>query len=219
MEIQNPENQGPEQPVDQPTALSPTDVQAAPGAEVVKSGGPGKLRKGAMDIIRTTFRNNADMTAIADNKANILMTLNGIMLTLLIPMTLSNRELIVSTYFYIPLAILYATCLFTVIVSALSTRPIKFGKQKVMRDGSHKFSPFFFGNYYSLSIEEYMPVLDRALDDPEKIKTHIKTDLFFMGKGLGKKYILIRRAYSVFVIGVLLTAVASALVITYNFFT
>ncbi|MEZ4957629.1 MAG: hypothetical protein R2825_28985 [Saprospiraceae bacterium] len=40
-----------------------------------------KLTKETINIMRTTQRNNVELTHIADNKANVLLSLNAIMLT------------------------------------------------------------------------------------------------------------------------------------------
>ena len=39
------------------------------------------LEKGLLNIIRTTMRNNIVLTHIADNKANVLLSLNALMIT------------------------------------------------------------------------------------------------------------------------------------------
>ena len=43
------------------------------------------LDKKTIDIIRTTQRNNIDLTAIADNKANVLLSLNALIIAALVP--------------------------------------------------------------------------------------------------------------------------------------
>jgi hypothetical protein len=56
-----------------------------------------KLDKEATNIIRTIQRNNVQLIHISDNKAAILLSLNAIMLTLLIPNAISNMDLILET--------------------------------------------------------------------------------------------------------------------------
>ena len=87
------------------------------------------IRKDTLTIIRTTYRNNIELTNIADNKANILLSLNALMITFLIPIVLSNLDLIVERNIAIPLGTLAITCLVTIILAATATRPIRMGKQ------------------------------------------------------------------------------------------
>ena len=44
-----------------------------------------KLDKESVNIVRTLQRNNVQLIHIADNKAAVLLSLNAIMLTLLVP--------------------------------------------------------------------------------------------------------------------------------------
>ena len=57
-----------------------------------------KLSKETVNIIRTTQRNNIELTHIADNKANVLLSLNAIMITFLIPLILSNVNIILEKF-------------------------------------------------------------------------------------------------------------------------
>ena len=62
-----------------------------------------KLPKEALNIIRTTLRNNIELTNIADNKANVLLSLNALMITLLLPLIIPNLALIKELHLYVPL--------------------------------------------------------------------------------------------------------------------
>jgi hypothetical protein len=167
-----------------------------------------KLRKDALTIIRTTYRNNIELTNIADNKANILLSLNALMLTFLIPIVLSNLDVIVEQSLQLPLATLATTCLTTIIMAALSTRPIKMGQQQLKVGNTSKMSPFFFGNFYKMNAHDYTAILEQTINDPDELIQHIKQDLYFMGKGLGEKYAKIRRCYNIFMGGILVTIIA-----------
>ena len=164
-------------------------------------------------MIRTIYRNNIDLTNIADNKANILLSLNSLMLTFLIPIVLSNLEIIKQHNLYLPLIILSCTCIMTIILAAITTRPIRMGKQNFDSGTSTKSSPFFFGNYYKMKVENYMQLLENTINDPAATKDFIKLDLYFMGKGLGEKYARIRTCYNVFMIGLILAVISTIIVI------
>ena len=77
-----------------------------------------KLSRETVNVFRTTQRNNIDLTGIADNKANVLLSVNAIMLTFIIPLVLGNIDYIVDRYIFIPLIIFAATCFITLIKPA-----------------------------------------------------------------------------------------------------
>ncbi len=171
------------------------------------------IKKDSLNIIRTIYRNNIHLTNIADNKANILLSLNSLMITFLIPIVLSNLQIILQENLYIPLITLSGTCIVTIILAAITTRPIEMGKQDISSGDVVQKSPFFFGNYYKMKIENYMDLLENAIVDPVLTKDYIKLDLYFMGKGLGEKYSKIRTCYNVFISGLLLSVAATIIVL------
>ena len=162
------------------------------------------ISKEAINIIRTTYRNNIDLTSIADNKANILMSLNSLMITLLIPIVLANLNTIVQYRLYIPLGVLAFTCVACIIIAALATRPVKMGTQKVKNTSGDRLrmSPFFFGNYYRMHREDYFEMLEETLAEHDLILDSIKLDLYFLGKSIGEKYHKIRICFLIFIIGI-----------------
>jgi hypothetical protein len=171
------------------------------------------IKKDSLNIIRTIYRNNIHLTNIADNKANILLSLNSLMITFLIPIVLSNLPIILQENLYIPLITLSGTCITTIILAAITTRPIEMGKQDISSGDAVQKSPFFFGNYYKMKIEDYMDLIENAIVDPVLTKDYIKLDLYFMGKGLGEKYSKIRTCYNVFISGLLISVAATIIVL------
>ena len=105
------------------------------------------LNKNNISILRTTLRNNTELTNIADNKANVLLSLNALMLTFLVPMLLPNIDLVRKHSLEYPLVLLVVTCLVTVYLSVLVLRPGKFSGQIIEVDKNNQLSPFFFGNF------------------------------------------------------------------------
>lgn len=183
------------------------------GEEIIKDGiktvkvKKGKINKAAINIIRTTMRNNIELTAIADNKASVMLSLNGIMLTFLIPLALSNRGIIEARHLALPLLILFATCFITIFISAMVLKPSNFKDYK--KTSVAKNSPFFFMNFYERSPSEFVDQMNSAFTSEKHIKAALAEDLFFMGKRLTFKLNWIRISFNIFLIGVGLTLVST----------
>lgn len=168
------------------------------------------LSKKTIDIIRTTQRNNIELTAIADNKANVLLSLNAIIIAALAPLVISNLDAVYEHHLLIPLSILSLTCFSTIYLAAKVLKPSKLnGKREGFAPEIHA-SPFFFGNFYQMESTEYYEYLNRGLSDPALIKAHMAQDLFYIGKRLGFKMSWIRKAFHIFTFGVFLTMVSLA---------
>ena len=73
-------------PEDQdPIVTSPESIALEPPKKKKKKrkrkGKKQTLNKNSLAVLRTTLRNNIELTSIADNKANVLLSLNALMLT------------------------------------------------------------------------------------------------------------------------------------------
>lgn len=173
------------------------------------------LSKETINIVRTTQRNNIELTHIADNKANVLLSLNAIMLTFLIPSVVANTEYIIEKMLYVPLVILACTCFATIYISTVVLKPSSFDKFRDENSLNGNFSPFFFGNYYKMESEEFFRYMQEALSKKENIKLHLAQDMYYVGRRLGYKMLWIRRAFSLFLWGIFLSLVSTALVLVF----
>ena len=142
--------------------------------------------KNAVGVLRTTLRNNTDFTNIADNKANVLLSLNAIMLTFFVPLILPNIGLVREYKLTIPLIIFVLTSIATIYIAFLVLRPGKFGDQRVSSEEGSRLSPFFFGNFEKMTKDDYFNHFDTVLSDERKIKQFLANDFYFLGLRLGE---------------------------------
>lgn len=169
-----------------------------------------RLTRSAINIIRTTQRNNIDLKNIADNKANILLSVNALMITFLIPIILSNLDVIYANHYHIPLIFLGLTCFVTLIFSALVLLPFS-ERGRSFKDLSkfRELSPFFFENYEKMSVDKYYEYFCETVDDGELFSKCIVEDLHYYGRIISLKYKQIKMAYITFIAGICITALAT----------
>jgi hypothetical protein len=79
-----------------------------------------------------------------------------------------------------------------------------------------KSNLFFFGNYYKMTFDDYEKGMHATVADDDILDTTIMRDLFFLGKTLGNKYAHLRKCYTIFMYGIILTVVS--FVIVFSFF-
>ncbi len=170
----------------------------------------GKLSRNVLNIIRTTMRNNIELTHIADNKANVLLSLNALMLTFLVPIVVANFGFIETMRLGVSIGLLVTTCLITIYLSALALTPTDFKKLEKERGGDRFSSPFFYGNYHKLSPEEFEERIGIALNSDAAVKKHIVQDLYYIGARLGQKMGLIRLAFHLFMTGLIVSVLVAA---------
>ncbi len=183
-------------------------------SDVIEESSTFNIKGNIISLIRTTQRNYIDLTNIADNKAHILISINSLMLTVLIPIILANYQIIIEMKFYFPLTLFALTCLFTIIFSALVLTPFSGNKQtSEIEKKKAKRSPFFFTNYADLSLDEYRSLFQKTLASKEAINQIIVSDLYYFGINLASKYNLVKRAYKVFNFGMIFSFVGFILTI------
>lgn len=165
--------------------------------------------KGVQSMFRITLRNHIKLSDIADTKANILLSVNAIIISVtlsnLIPKLDKNQFLIVPTLIFMIFSIA------SMILSVLATRPNvtsgKFTKQDVQ---DKKVNLLFFGNFHKMSLDQFEWAINEMMKDKDYIYSALTKDLYFLGLVLDKKYRILRITYTVFIVGIVLSAIAFA---------
>jgi len=135
------------------------------------------------------------------------------MLTFIIPLVLGNIDYIVDKLIYIPLIIFAATCFTTIYLAAQVLKPSDFDKKRHSLDPNIKSSPFFFGNFYKMDVDEYYAFLREGLANENFVKAHLAQDLYYIGRRLGYKMANIRIAFNLFIAGIFLTLITTIIVL------
>ena len=190
-------------------------VEESKGKKDTKSGQSGLIAKGIQTMLRLTSENHMKLSEMADNKANILISVNAIIISVIL--TVLIRKIEVDRHLAIPTFIFLATALITIVISILATRP-KITKGRFTREDilNHKTNLLFFGNFYKSELEEYKWGMSMMMKDPNYLYGTLVDDIYYLGKVLGRKYRLVRIAYSVFMIGIIVSAFAFIIAIIFH---
>ena len=172
-----------------------------------------KLNKETLNIIRTTMRNNIELTHIADNKANVLLSLNALMLTFLFPLALPYFEVMSINHLEYPFILLTITCFTTIYLSALVLKPGRFYSNRSRLEEGSAISPFFFGNFYKMDREGFQQYIKEEIAHPELVQNHVIDDLHYIGARLGEKMSLLRYAFNIFLIGLFSSLTIAAILV------
>jgi predicted metal-dependent HD superfamily phosphohydrolase len=168
--------------------------------------------KGIETMFRITSSNNQRLSDMADNKAQLLITVNSIILSLIVSLVL--RRLEDNAFLIVPTFILLMVSLSTIIFSILATRPsIPDGLFTDNDLERKKVNLLFFGNFYKMALNDYSKGMIKVMNDNEFLYGTLITDVYSQGVVLGRKYKLIRIAYNIFMFG--LIAAVLAYIISY----
>lgn len=175
----------------------------------------GFITKGIQTMLRLTSENHMRLSEMADNKANILISVNAIIISVILSVLI--RKIEVDKHLAIPTFIFLGTALTTIIISILATRPKitngNFTREDIL---NRKTNLLFFGNFFRSELEEYKWGMSTMMKDPNYLYGTLVDDIYYLGKVLGRKYRLVRIAYNVFMIGIIVSAFAFILAISFN---
>ncbi len=166
--------------------------------------------KSAQTQFKTSLRNHINLSSIADNKANIMLSVNALIITFTLP--LLGERIAADQRMLVPTLILLTVCITAMVFATLATRPIPMKGRSSMEDiKSKKSNLFFFGNFYRMTFGEYESGMREIVKSEELLDNSIMRDLFFLGKALGKKYHYLRLCYNFFMYGLICAVLAFGL--------
>ncbi len=171
--------------------------------------------KGVQTMLRLTSSNHLKLSDMADGKANILISVNAIIISVILSVLL--RKLQVDTYLTIPTIIFLMSSVCTIVVAILATRPKVTGgtfSEKDIMD--KKTNLLFFGNFYKMPYEEYSKSMKIMMDDSDYLYSSLIKDIYQLGLILARKYRLIRWAYNIFMFGIIASVLAFGLAVLLN---
>ena len=163
--------------------------------------------RGIETMFRITSKNHLQLSAMADNKANIMISINSIILSVLVSVLF--RKLEDYPNLVIPSLLLVTSCLITIVFAVLATRPNvssgKFTQEDIMK---RKTNLLFFGNFHGMQLDNYMWGMKEMMKDSDFLYGSLIKDIYFLGIVLGRKYRLLRISYTIFMFGFVISIIA-----------
>ncbi|SDR86628.1 Predicted metal-dependent phosphohydrolase, HD superfamily [Formosa sp. Hel1_31_208] len=167
--------------------------------------------RGIETMFRVALRNHITLSDIADTKANILLSVNAIIISLVLSNLVSKLDNPSNQYLIWPTAIFALFTLASIVLSVLATRPNvtrgKFTKEDV---ANKKVNLLFFGNFHKMKLDEFEWAMTEMMQDRDYLYSSLTKDLYFLGLVLNRKYGLLRLTYTVFMIGIVVSVICFA---------
>lgn len=161
-------------------------------------------------MFRNTVRTHVDFSSMADTKANIMISVNTLVLTIIV--SIMVRKLDTNPHLIIPTAMLTVTSLITLVYAILVTRP------KVTRGvfteediKEKKVNLLFFGNFHKMTLKDFTWGMKEMMKDKEFLYDNMIMDFYYLGQVLGQKYQKLRICYTFFMYGLIISVLAFAI--------
>lgn len=158
--------------------------------------------RGIETMFRTTYRTHINLSDLADSKANILLSINAIIISIIFSNTVEKGIGLDDAYVFVPSFMMLTVCMTTIVFAILATRPKVssgvFARKDILEK---KTNLLFFGNFYKMDLDDYLWGINQMMADADYLYGSMAKDIFFLGKVLAKKFMLLRYAYTIFMWG------------------
>jgi predicted metal-dependent HD superfamily phosphohydrolase len=165
--------------------------------------------RGIDTMFRITLNNHTRLSEIADSKANIMISVNAIIISVALTTLIPKLDSPANAHLVIPTFILVFFGVVSIVFAILSTRPKVTGGTFTRQDiDDRKINLLFFGNFYKMPLNEYEWAMNEMMKDRKYLYDSMIKDLYFLGIVLNRKYKLLRITYNIFMIGIIVSVAA-----------
>jgi predicted metal-dependent HD superfamily phosphohydrolase len=162
-------------------------------------------------LFRVTLNNHTRLSDIADSKANILLSVNAIIISVCLSVLVPKLDTPKNAHLIIPSFILLTSSVLTIIFAILSTKPnvtkTNFTAQDIT---DRKVNLLFFGNFHQMMFGDFQDAMKDLIKDRDYIYDSMVKDLYFLGKVLDRKYKLLSITYKIFMAGIIISVLSFA---------
>ena len=159
--------------------------------------------RGIETMFRTSYRVHQNLVGLADAKANIMISVNGLIISITLAALaprMGGLPLLV-----LPVSILLVGCLIALVYAVLAARP-RVSNQPLTLDDIERNDAniLFFGNFVNLSEEDFVERMRDLMMTPDHLYINMVRDLYGLGQALKKKFNLLRISYTVFMFALII---------------
>ena len=164
-------------------------------------------------LFRNALRSNLELTSLTDSKASVLISVNGFILTVIV--TASGLILEDSVMIY-PFISIMLTALVSILFATMAIRP---------RDKAHIVKKKYLNKVRSVAYyqdmadsdpDEYVERFMKVLESKKDVQINIIKHLHILGTEIDVKYKWLKKAYTSFAIGLIVSALLTTFVLHQN---
>lgn len=160
-------------------------------------------------LFRVTLNNHTRLSDIADSKANILLSVNAIIISVCLSVLVPKLDTPKNAHLILPSFILLLSSVLTIIFAILSTKPnvtkTRFTNEDI---ANRKVNLLFFGNFHQMLFDDYNNAMREMIKEKDYIYDSMVKDLYYLGKVLDRKYRLLSLTYKIFMAGIIISVMS-----------
>ena len=159
--------------------------------------------RGIETMFRSAYRVQLALTGLADNKANMMISINGIIISIIIASIAPKLDS--NPWLFVPTSLFLLGTLVSIIFAIMAARPRVTSTHIDIQDLQHSDGNIlFFGNFCTLQESEFLEGMTRLIQDKTVLYESMIRDIHGLGSVLHKKFALLQVAYTSFMIALIL---------------
>lgn len=159
--------------------------------------------RGIQTLFRLTSRNHFTLNAMVDRKANIMISINSIILSVMIGGLVGGLSGAWDVHL-LPILVLVLTSALSIIFAVISIRPeVSHGVFTREELHARKGNLLFYGNFLKMPLKDFEREMLLLLNDPNYLYLSMIRDIYYLGETLNKKNHLLRISLNIFMVGII----------------
>jgi len=166
-----------------------------------------QVTAGTQTLFRVTYRTQINLIRIADTKANMILGINAMIISVLIgfissSLMFSPNDVVADIKLVIPVVTIMLTAVFSSVFAIRAVQPrLILSKKGNLSTPEDKRSLLFFENIYGLNLHEYLETMKQIIETKTDLYENMIIDIFNQATVLHQKYAKLRTSYVIFLFG------------------
>ncbi len=163
-------------------------------------------------LFRNTSRNHYTLNQMVDRKANIMISINAIINSIVIGGILGPSATIIDISL-LPAFVLVTASSLSIFYAILAVKPDRthgeFTEEEIRNKQGNLL---YFGNFYNMSYRDYEWAMLEMITDKDYLYSSLIRDIYYLGERIQKKHSNIRKSLMIFLVGTALSGFGFLLV-------
>jgi len=160
-------------------------------------------RRGVETMFRSAYRVQMDLTGLADNKANMMISINGIIISIIIAAVAPKLDS--NPWLLLPSTVFLLGTLVSIVYAILAARPRVMSEHISFGDLEHsEGNILFFGDFANVGEDQFLDGMINLIEDQTVLYETMIRNIYGLGSVLKKKFHLLQIAYTAFMAALIL---------------
>ncbi len=157
-------------------------------------------------MFRVTFQNHIQLSQLADGKANMMISINGVIISVVIALVSSRLNEVY--WALVPIMVLLIGGMFSLTFAVIASRP-RLIQQDITLDDvrCNRYSILFFGHFTRMSMTDFETGMHELMESRNLLYDNMIREIYSMGQVLAKKYQRLKLSYITFLATIALSVI------------